>query len=275
MHYLIRKHFGVDNRNISVYKSRRPGHVGEIASRVASEGCEMVVAVGGDGTINDAARGLVNTDTALGVLPTGSGNGYAGNIGLPMRLEPALEVIKNPSIRKIDVGLVNDQIFLVSCGIGIEAVIATLFEGSRIRGLLPYAQATISTFLQYEPQEVEIKAEPGSWEYIGRPMLFSIANMPEYGVGVGIAPDAKDNDGLLDICLIPRQDLLRVIKHTPDMFRKKATDIPGYISRLASKAIIKRHYQGNIHVDGTPVPAGKEINIEILPDALNVAVKNT
>jgi len=275
LHYLIRKHLGRNNRNISIYKSRRPEQVYEIASRVAADGCDMVVAVGGDGTVNEAARGLVNTDTALGVLPSGSGNGYAKNMGLPFRLEPALEVIKNPRFRRIDVGQVHDQIFLVSCGIGWEAIIATLFEGSRLRGILPYAHATITTFSQYEPQEIEIYSEPGNWEYHGRPMLFSIANMKEFGVGITIAPDALDDDGLLDICLIPRHSLLNVLKYAPEMFRKNTAEIPGYIRRSAVKINIRRPYPGNIHVDGTPKPAGNEIDIKILPSALKVAVKQS
>ena len=203
VHYLIRKHLGKDNRGVSVYKSRYPGHVYEIAARVADEGYDMCVAVGGDGTMNETARGLINSDTALGVIPTGSGNGYARNIGLPLRVEPALSIIENPSFRQIDVGRINEHIFLVSCGIGWEAVIATLFEGSRIRGILPYYQLTVSTFLQYEPQEIKIESNPGNWQYNGRPLLFSVANMKEYGVGVSIAPEAKDDDGFLDICLIP------------------------------------------------------------------------
>ncbi len=275
LHYLIRKHLGVSNREVSVFKSRHPGHVFQIATRAASEGCDMVVAVGGDGTINNIARALINTDTALGVLPTGSGNGFASNIGLPSRLEAALRVIKNPLFRTIDVGRVNDDIFLVSCGIGWEAIIATMFEGYRLRGALPYAHATITTFLQYEPQEIEIISEPGHWEYSGRPMLFSIANMRDYGLGVSIAPEARYDDGLLDICLIPRHTLLNSVKYGPDMFRRKAFDIPGYIRRPTTELTVKRRYQGNIHVDGTPIPAGNEIKIEVIPAALKVAVKQS
>ncbi len=194
-------------------------------------------------------------------------------MGLPLRLEPALNVIKNPHFRSIDIGRVNEHIFLTSCGIGWEAVIATIFEGYRIRGILPYAQVTISTFLQYEPQEIVINSEPGDWQYTGRPMLFSIANMREYGVGVSIAPEALEDDGLLDICLIPRHSLLNAVKYSHDMFRSKTADIPGYIRRLASQIRIKRRYEANIHVDGTPKPADREINIEIQPAALKVVVK--
>jgi len=260
---------------VSILKSRYPGHPYEIASRAASEGCDIVVAVGGDGTVNETARGLVNTETALGVLPSGSGNGYASNVGLPTRLEKALEIIKNPLFRKIDVGSYEKRVFLVSCGIGWEAIIATLFEDSKIRGLLPYARITLSTFLQYEPQEIEIHAEPGNWQYRGRPMLFSIANMREWGVGVTIAPDASEYDGFLDICLLPRHDLATAVKHAPDLlFLKRATEIPGYISHQATEITIKREFQGNIHLDGTPLPAGNELTIKILPSALKVVLKS-
>lgn len=237
-----------------------------------NDGCDLVVAVGGDGTVNEAAQALVNSDTALGVIPTGSGNGYARNMGIPLRLEKALDLLTNHRFRKIDVGKVNDSIFLVSCGIGWEAVIATLFEGTRFRGMLSYAGVTLSTFLQYEPQEIEISAEPDGWSYRGRPMMFSVANMKEYGVGITISPDANDSDGFLDICLIPRHGLLHAVKYAPEMFREQTDQIPGYIRRLCTKLTIARPIAGNIHVDGTPLPAGEKIDIEIMPEALKVLI---
>jgi len=270
---MIRNQLGKNNRDISIIRSRRPSHALEIAERAASDKIDMVVAAGGDGTVNSIAQGLINSNTALGVLPTGSGNGFARNMGIPLRVNEAVELIRNPKIITIDVGRVGDHIFLVSCGIGLEAVIATLFEGSRIRGLVPYATATISTFLQYEPQEITITTEPDGWSYRGRPMLFSIANMREFGVNVTIAPDAVYDDGLLDICMIPRHSLVNTIKYTPEMFRERADKIPGYIHHLAKKIIVSRPITGNIHFDGTPEPAGHEITIEVIPASLRVAVK--
>ncbi len=245
----------------------------EIAARSAENGCDLVVAVGGDGTINEAAQGVLNSETALGVVPTGSGNGFARNVGIPLRLEPALKLISDPSFRNIDVGKIDDHIFLVSCGIGWEAVIATLFQGSRIRGVIPYYTATLSTFLQYEPQEIQITAEPDGWQYSGRPMLFSVANMREYGVGVSIAPKALEDDGLLDVCLIPRHSLLNSVKYSPEMFRQRAWTIPGYVHHLAKRVTVTRPIAGNVHIDGTPIPAGEQIDIEVLKGALKIAVK--
>lgn len=270
---MIRRYFGADNHEIGVIKSRHPGHVRELAERAAADGLDMVVAVGGDGTVNMAAHGLVGSQTVLGVLPTGSGNGFARNAGIPLRFEKALEMLREPEIATIDVGSVDDRIFLVSCGIGWEAVIATVFEGSKIRGIFPYATAAISTFLQYEPQEIELAAEPGGWSYRGRPMLFSVANMREYGVNVTISPEARVDDGLLDVCMIPRHDLLSALKYTPDMFRQRANGIPGYIRRLATEVTIRRPIPGNIHLDGSPVPTGEEITIKILPAALRIVCR--
>jgi len=272
LHYLIRKHFGASNRRVQVIKSRDALHVRTLAQRAAQDGFEMVVAVGGDGTVNMAAQGILLSETALAVLPTGSGNGYARNVGIPLRLEKALALLKEPYSLQIDVGSVDDRIFLVSCGIGWEAVIATVFEESLLRGVLPYATAALTTYLQYEPQEIAIEAEPGGWTYRGRPMLFSVTNMREYGVGVTIAPTASERDGLLDICLIPRHSLLNVAKYTPEMFRQRTALIPGYVHQLASQVKIQRAYPGNIHLDGTPFPFGEEIKIHILPTALKVVV---
>lgn len=263
----------MDNHEVSIVKSHNPDHVLELAQREANNGAFMVVAVGGDGTVNMTAQGLVGTDTILGVIPTGSGNGFARNVGIPLRLEKALELLKEPDIATIDVGSVEDRIFLVTCGIGWEAVIASVFEGSKVRGIFPYATAALSTFLQYEPQQVEIFAEPGGWTYSGRPMMLSVANMRELGVNVTISPEAKTNDGLLDICMIPRHDLLGVLKYTPEVFRQRTDTIPGYIRRLASEIVIRRQIPGNIHVDGYPFPTGEEIKIKVMPAALRIICK--
>lgn len=273
LHNLIRSHFGPDNRKVTVVKSRSIEHILDLSTKAAGDGLDMVVAVGGDGTVNTTAQGLIGSETVLGVMPTGSGNGFARNVGIPLRLERALEMLKSPQIVKIDVGQVGDRIFLVTCGIGWEAVIASIFEGSKIRGVLPYATTAISTFLQYEPQEIFIEAEPGGWTYRGRPMLLSIANMKEYGVGVTISPEANASDGLLDICMIPRHDLLTAMKYTPEMFRQRTDSIPGYLRRLATSIVIRRQIAGNIHIDGTPVDGGEEIRIDILPKALNIVAQ--
>jgi len=268
--YLIRRYFGHDEQTVSVVKSRSIQHILELATGAESDGFEMVVAVGGDGTVNTTAQGLVGSKTILGVIPTGSGNGFARNVGIPLRLEKSLQFLESPHIQTIDVGRVGGRIFLVTCGIGWEAVIATIFEGSKIRGVLPYATTALTTFLQYEPQEIHIEAEPGGWIYDGRPMLLSIANMREYGVGVTISPEANVSDGLLDICMIPRHDLLGALKYTPEMFRQRTDFIPGYIRRLASSIVIRRPIAGNIHIDGTPIPAGEEVLIEAIPAALRI-----
>jgi len=273
LHHLIRGRLGTDNRSVLVIRSRDIDHTREIARRATQEGVDMVVAVGGDGTVNAVAKCLVNTDTALGVLPAGSGNGFARNMDIPLRVAQALEVIANPSFKTIDVGQVGEYIFLVSCGIGWEAVIASLFEGSRIRGVIPYATLALTTFSQYEPQEITITTEPDGWTYHGRPMLFSIANMREYGVNVTIAPTAAYDDGFLDICLIPQHTFLDALKYSSDMMRKRTDAIPGYIHRPAKKIIVSRPIAGNIHIDGTPVSIGHEISVQVIPHALKVAVK--
>lgn len=271
VHWQISRRFGTDNRLVTVVKSRHIDHVGQVAGRAAADGVDMVVAVGGDGTVNATAKALVNTDTALGVIPTGSGNGFARNVDMPLRVEKALKTLYEPKFRRIDVGSVGDLIFLVSCGMGWEAVIASMFEDKKFRGVITYTSIIMTTFLQYQPQAIEIVSQPGNWKYSGRPLMFSIANMREFGVGVTITPDARYDDGMLDICLIPHHGLLNSVKYAPEMFREQTDKIPGFIGQHAESITITREFPGNIHVDGTPHPAGREINVKVLPSALKIA----
>lgn len=277
LHQLIRYYFGEHNRKVQVVRSRNGDHIAKLARCAVEEGTDTVVAVGGDGTVNLIARHLVNSPTILGVIPTGSGNGLARNLKIPLRLNRALISLKEPNIISIDVGKVRDNthkelIFLVSCGIGWEGVIATVFESSRIRGILPYATAALTTYLQYEPQIVEVKSETDGWRWSGRPMLFTVANMKEYGVNATIAPQAKFDDGRLDLCLIPRQSLIDAIKYTPEIFRQRPDAIPGYLHYSGEIFSIQRELSGNISVDGSPEFVGEHIKIEVLSSALKVAV---
>ncbi len=271
--YIINKRFGKNNDKVTIVKSLHPGHVLELARQAVQRENDLVVAAGGDGTVNEVAQGILNSNTALGVIPTGSGNGFARNINIPLRIEDAVEQLYDPVFKRIDAGKVGKNIFLVSCGIGWEAAIASQFENSRIRGFFPYAAFTVSTFIRYRPQETRISAEPGGWSYKGYPMLFTIANMREYGVGATIAPDADYNDGLLDICIIPRHTFLNTVKYTPELFRNRIDSVPGYIGRLARRIIISRPNADSIHVDGSPIPAGNEIVLEVIPDALKIVIK--
>lgn len=270
LHYLIRKQFGPENRQLSVVKSRSIEHIRDLVRRAVEDGTELVVAVGGDGTINTVATDLVGTPTVLGVLPTGSGNGFARNLGIPLKIEKALELLLEPPIARIDVGRLEDRIFLVSCGIGWEAEIASNFDVSRIRGILPYAAAVVTTFMQYEPQEIELTAEPGGWSYRGSPMLFTVANMREFGMGVAIAPDAKYADGMLDVCMLPKHDLLSALRYGPEMWRQNTQAIPGFLHRLASSIKITRPEPGIIHLDGSPLKCGREIEITVQQSALRI-----
>lgn len=277
LHYLIRKHFGEHNRKVQVVRSRNSEHIVTLAQGAVEEGIDLVVAVGGDGTINLIAQVLINSDSILGVLPAGSGNGFARNLKIPLRLEKALEALKSFRVITIDTGKVvspqgGEHIFLVSCGIGWESIIATVFDSSRIRGILPYATAAITTYLQYDPQPIQVRCPDDGWLWEGRPMLFTIANMKEYGVNATIAPSAQCDDGLLDLCLIPRQNLLDALKYAPEVFRQKPDAIPGYLHHQGSQFHIKRLMPANISLDGTPVFLGEELRVFTLPSSLKVAV---
>lgn len=272
LHLLIRKYYGESNPNVHVWESKYAGNVRELAEKAVQEGFHIVVAVGGDGTVNEAAQAVVNSPAALGVIPTGSGNGFARNMDIPLRMEKAVATVHSPTFKQIDVGKLNDKYFLVSCGFGWESVIATLFEGSKIRGPLPYAGVALQSFIQYEPQEIIISAQPEDWQYKGRPMLFSVTNMRQYGLGVTIAPDADYQDGKLDICLLPRHSVLDAIKYMPDMLRQRTDQVPGYIHQMADIVNVTRPTPGNIHLDGTPALGGLEFTIQVVPKALSVVV---
>ncbi|MFQ5583150.1 MAG: diacylglycerol/lipid kinase family protein, partial [Calditrichia bacterium] len=192
------KNSGID---YSVKKTNHRGHAIELAKKAVAEGIDMVVAVGGDGTINEIGRGLSGSDTALGVVPAGSGNGFARNFDIPLRPDDAVKALTNPRFRRIDVGKINGHHFFNVAGIGLDAEISAHFDKFGIRGPLPYFYVGIREFLRYEPETIEIYLNEEK-KIECKPLILSFANAPQYGNGAIIAPNAKPDDGLLDVCIL-------------------------------------------------------------------------
>ena len=244
------------------------GHAFELARQAVEQGYDAVVGVGGDGTVNEIGSALLHTDTALGIVPIGSGNGLARGVGIPVSIRKSVRLLFEGDIRAIDAGKIEDKYFFTVTGVGLDAIIGKLFDDQNLRGPLPYFTIGFREFLFYRP-EVFILRFNG--RQIAAPaLLVSIANQKGWGNGAVIAPYAEPDDGLLDICIIHRVNLAYALYHFPKIFTGKIDKIRKYERYQAREVEIIRERPGPFHYDGEPEDADVKLKVSVVPRALKI-----
>jgi YegS/Rv2252/BmrU family lipid kinase len=248
----------------------KPGEATELARDAAKEMYPMVAAVGGDGTINEILNGLVNSNTTLAIVPAGSGNGIAHNLKIPEDKKEAIKLLINPVIKKLDVGRINEHYFLNVAGFGLDALISKNFEEIGIRGPLTYFFVGTKTFLNFKATPATIKFN--ETEIKMSPLVVTVANAPEYGVGAVISPDAVPDDGYLDLVILEPISLWKAIWNVYRLFNGNINRIKEYHHYRVKTVEIFREEAGVIEVDGNPHFDGSHLTVKIIPQKINVVV---
>ena len=248
------------------------GHAAEIASKCAQQGIDICVAVGGDGTINEVARSLVHTQTALGIIPCGSGNGLARHLCLPLNAKQAIEVINEAHIESFDYGIINDQPFFCTCGMGFDAFISLKFAEAGKRGPLTYVENVLNEGLRYQPETYIVEDETGTHKH--KAFLIACANAAQYGNNAYIAPGASMQDGLMDVVIMEPFNALDAPSIAYDMFSKTLAQNSKIKTFRAKKIHIHRSKPGAIHFDGDPVMTNADVDIEIKPLGIKAVVNS-
>lgn len=252
----------------SIIKTEYAGHATQIASSAVKDGVDIVVAIGGDGTINEIARSLVHTDTALGIIPCGSGNGLARHLGIPMDAKAAVDALNKGNRLCMDYGKINNIPFFCTCGVGFDAFVSLKFADSGKRGLLTYLENTLHESLIYQPETYEIENEEGTVKY--KAFLIACGNASQYGNNAYIAPQASLTDGLMDVTILEPFTVLDVPSLSFQLFNKTIDQNSRIKTMRAKKIKIHRQHDGVLHFDGDPLMAGKELDVEIIPQGLYV-----
>ena len=256
-----------------VVYTKRAGHAIEIAAQAAEMKTDVVVAIGGDGTINEIGRSLVHTETALGIIPCGSGNGLARHLHIPMEPKKALEIINDGICDIIDYGKINGTDFFCTCGVGFDAFVSLKFANAGKRGLLTYLEKTLQESLTYQPETYELETEDGTYKY--KAFLIACGNASQYGNNAYIAPQATLTDGLLDVTILEPFTVLDVPSLAFQLFNK-TIDQNSRIKTFRCKNLrIHRSKPGVIHFDGDPMQADENVNIKIIQKGLRVIVPKT
>jgi YegS/Rv2252/BmrU family lipid kinase len=227
-----------------------------------------LVAVGGDGTVNEVAKVAMEKNVPLGILPHGSGNGLARSLGIPMKLEKALDVVVNGNIRSIDGGLINKKFFFCTSGVGFDAHIGFLFASLKNRGLWGYVRTTLKELFKYKASEYRLTLNGTT--FTRDAFLITFANAGQYGNDFYISPEADLNDGMLHIAILKPFLLLSAPSiFLRIIFRKAHTSrfIETYVS---DKVLLRRVEKGPIHYDGEPGEAGFDLEIQSIKNAIQV-----
>jgi YegS/Rv2252/BmrU family lipid kinase len=246
------------------------GDATRMAQDAAAEGYGVVVAVGGDGTVNEVASGLVGTETALGIVPHGSGNGLARSMGIPLQAVKALEVIWNGKEYHIDAGRAAHRYFFVVTGVGFDASVGHKFNSAVWRGPVPYFYIAAREFANYQPEPLRLCFEDKVLEMT--PFLVTIANTQQYGNGAIIAPHARPDDGILDICVVRPMNFVEFMLHVPKLFTGKADTVPLITYYRANAAAIEKSGPVLFHVDGEAEISPGPVHVSVLPKALKIIV---
>lgn len=250
--------------------TERAGHAVEIAAQKAKEKVFAVVAIGGDGTINEIARSLVHTDTALGIIPCGSGNGLARHLEIPMDAKKALEIINRGITDVIDYGMINDKPFFCTCGVGFDAFVSMKFAEAGKRGPLTYVEKTLKEGVKYQPETYEIEIDGSKTRYDA--FLIACGNASQYGNNAYIAPQATLTDGLLDVTIMQPFPIIEAPSIWFSLFNKTLDQNSHIKSFRCSSLRIHRTQKGVAHYDGDPIMMGENIDVKIIQRGLRVIV---
>lgn len=259
--------------------TERPGHATELAHQYARMGFDAVVAVGGDGTVNEVARGLKDTETALCVIPMGSGNGFARHLHIPMVPAKAIEMINHSEPIRVDYGMAEDKMFVTTCGTGFDALIAEQFAAAGKRGFKTYVEKFFQDVLTYQPENYVINvndaqgANENENKIEKKAFLITFANANQWGNDAFIAPKASMQDGQMDICMLSSSALLGAPGLALRLFTKMI-DSSLFVDVVKAKDVtLVREHEAPFHIDGDPVDMPKDIHIRIVEDGLRVLVE--
>jgi len=253
-----------------VVATEHPRHATDLARRAVDEGCRLVVAIGGDGTMNEVATALVDTPVALGLIPCGSGNGLGRHLGIPGPGRGAFDTLRRGRPLAIDTGLINRDPFFCAAGVGFEAVIAGHFSKLTNRGFMGYLRTGLRVWKSYQPEKYRISQGASVIEV--EAFTLAVANSAQYGNNAYIAPGASVRDGQMDLTAIPRVNAINAVPLLWSLFRGNLDRLPSVTRLRGGPFVIERTKPGWVHTDGEPRAEASRLEVTVRPRSLLVMV---
>jgi diacylglycerol kinase (ATP) len=253
-----------------IWLTKEEGHASELARKAIEEGYEFIVAVGGDGSINEVASVLMGTQVKLGIIPAGSGNGLAMHLGYGRDIDEAIRRLNTAEAKIIDCGTLNERPFFNIAGVGFDGLVSNMMKGSHWRGFLPYFLKSVEAGLSYTSRECVIMLDGIALER--KCFAISIANGPMYGYNFQIAPDARLDDGVFEVVIMRDAPRWQYFAAIPSMLTNKIYEA-GFVEHYRAKNIVIQSEGENfVHLDGEGMVISDTLRFDIKPDALQILV---
>ena len=271
---LVEKHIDKNQYEYSIVFTEYAGHATELTMKAIEDDFDYIAAVGGDGTINEVAKCLIGKRQILVIVPLGSGNGLARHLELPFKPERLIkEVINKGKIYKIDTAVMNDIPFISIAGIGFDALIADYFAKDENRGFMTYAKLVTEKFPNYRQKEYTLILDDEKTIEC-KPFFVTFANSSQFGYNAEISPKASVQDGLIDVCIFKKPNILEV-PIVATYFLAKQIDKSNFIDIYKAKKIkVTRKVAEVANIDGEAVEMSKDITVEIIPLSLNILLNS-
>lgn len=253
--------------SFSIHETTSRGDATLTSKEAANKGVDVVCAVGGDGTINEVAKGLIDSATTLAIIPRGSGNGLARHFSIPLDPIKAIERINQAATQVIDTGLINGSLFLCLAGIGFDATVAKAFDEFGKRGLLSYAQLALRTYFSYASQRYEIQLAKQT--IYTQAFLIAFANASQFGNNAYIAPEADACDGLLDLVIIKPFPWWAAPSVVARIFLG-SINLSRYCQRITFDQLTVKSSHHLFHIDGEPAEATDKVQVSVRPKSLKI-----
>lgn len=254
----------------SIEYTKGPGHATQLCFGHVENGTDIIVAVGGDGSVNEIAKVIAGTPVILGIIPAGSGNGLAHHLKIPKQISQAIEIINKGKVLKMDTGLINNKLFVSIAGIGFDGIVARKFAESKRRGFLTYLRIVTEEYPRYRPRKYTLHFNGNTIKT--KALFITFANSDQFGYNTSIAPGAQVDDGLLDITIM-RKPLMIELPFLASLLYWRRIDISKHIEIYkTSELTLKTRRKRWVNVDGEPVKMKKKISIKVNPQTLNVIV---
>jgi len=266
---LAKEMFDSNIFELKIIKTEYAGHATELTQKALDENFDYIVAAGGDGTVNEVARTMVHSNASMGIIPLGSGNGLARDLGISMDTKKALETIAAGNVMTIDYCKADGRAFFCTCGVGFDAMVTERFSEGKKRGPISYVRSAITEYFKFKPDVYKIRLDDGT-VIEEKAFLVTCANASQYGNNAYIAPNANISDGKMDIVILAPIQPIDVGPIAVQLFTRQIGSNQR-VSHYRSETVkINRSKPGPMHVDGEPVYSGKEILVEIIPSGLNI-----
>ena len=256
--------------DIQIAFTAHAGHAIELTQNAVKDNVDIVVAVGGDGSVNEVASQLVGTEVILGIIPGGSGNGFARKLGIPIAKRKALKVINQLRTLQVDVGRINGHYFFSNAGVGFEAAVVDTFAKTKMRGLIEYCRTGAMQYFNYEAQDYAIEA--GGERYNAQAFQINFSNSGQYGYNIGVTPESDLTDGLLEMMVLKDFGKWRVSYMLPMLLVGKAKAIGHVAVKAVAHAKLITDKVTSIQIDGDPCEYADTIEVEVLKQSLHVII---